>query len=344
MRKEIYLNRIEEPIIWTVQHSARPVEFAVMDSDLPAGATARLFVKLPSGAVESGSCSISGNVITAALTAAMTREPGNALAQIEIDGGGARIYTFTSIIAVQENVGASDASTMDIYVPKGREAVTLKIAVNGRVEIGWGDGSGSVSEASDLTTLQSIEHEYAAPGPYRLTIRGGDYAILGSNTSAVILSGSDNYATNSLRKSIGNISLGPGLVSIGEYGLTACSSIRKVTLPETLTEIGAGAFYNCFGLNEIELPEGLTSIGTTAFSFTYGLGSITIPASVTTFGSRLFTSSNLTELHMKAATPPTIQSDTLQGFTGAIYVPAASVAAYKAASNWSSYSSQIQGE
>jgi hypothetical protein len=83
------------------------------------------------------------------------------------------------------------------------------------------------------------------------------------------------------------------------------------------------AFYGCSGLTSCTIGSGVTSIGSSAFLNCSGLTSITV----------------------KAVTPPTL-GDTPRVFdldnNCPIYVPSASVNAYKTASGWSSYSSRIQ--
>ena len=137
--------------------------------------------------------------------------------------------------------------------------------------------------------------------------------------------------------------------------LGTTSSIMKFVIPEGVTEIG----YYAFGerLNEgaqsgliVELPSTLTTIG--AWSIVAaGLEEITLPANVKTIGEYAFCGNfELTTVYCKAVTPPTdpdpdgrynwFADDTK---LTKIYVPAESVAAYKAAEGWSEYADVIVG-
>lgn len=99
-------------------------------------------------------------------------------------------------------------------------------------------------------------------------------------------------------------------------------NLTYVNLPDTLTSIGNYAFYGCTSLPEITLPASLTSIGLSAF---YGC-------------------SSLQYIRIEATTPPTLAStNAIPSTIGAIYVPDASVEAYQAATNWSSFASKIKG-
>jgi hypothetical protein len=101
-----------------------------------------------------------------------------------------------------------------------------------------------------------------------------------------------------------------------------CSSLTSITIPSSVTSIGYGTFKGCSSLTSITIPSSVTSIGDDAF----------------------YDCSNLKDFYFAAKTPPTLGSDVFSnsGITN-IYVPTASVSAYKSASGWSKYASMIQG-
>ena len=105
----------------------------------------------------------------------------------------------------------------------------------------------------------------------------------------------------------------------------AAVSLHDVVLPNSITEIGISAFNTCASLIEITIPASVTSIGDYAFRYNYGI----------------------TAYHFLPTTPPTLGGSTVFGGINAnckIYVPAASVNAYKTATNWSTYASYIEAE
>ncbi|MBP5455571.1 MAG: leucine-rich repeat domain-containing protein [Paludibacteraceae bacterium] len=97
-------------------------------------------------------------------------------------------------------------------------------------------------------------------------------------------------------------------------------------------------------LISITIPDSVTSIGVAAFIDTF-LTSITIPNSVTSIGDGAFESNALlASVTVEATTPPTLDVYAFESNASGrkIYVPADSVAAYKAASGWSTYANDIE--
>lgn len=159
--------------------------------------------------------------------------------------------------------------------------------------------------------------------------------------------------------------------SVTEIGISAfeATGITHITIPATVTTLGNNALAGCQNLTTIDiqanvteiplqfavesgrtsvaLPNTVETIGDVAFATSSAsLTEITIPASVTSIGSDAFYQPNpMTTITCLATTPPTLGNlNVFQiGSNTVIKVPSASVAAYKAAANWSSYADQIVG-
>lgn len=145
-----------------------------------------------------------------------------------------------------------------------------------------------------------------------------------------------------------SIEFGSCINTIGEDCFINVGYISAVTVPSNITTIESCGFNNC-GIASYTLSEGLVTIAHTAFINNYNLSSITIPSTVTSVGSQAFYNCTaLTNVTILATTPPTAQSGLSSGIFNncnnltAIYVPSASVNAYKAASGWSQYADLIQ--
>ena len=103
------------------------------------------------------------------------------------------------------------------------------------------------------------------------------------------------------------------------------------------------AFYNCDNLTKVTIPEGVKTVGGYVFSYCALLTEVVLPASITSIDGRAFTEDKGLKVIVKAPTPPTLRDETAKYIPTdcVIYVPAKSVEAYKAATEWSTIANQI---
>ena len=236
------------------------------------------------------------------------------------------------------NVGAmyiTDDGTTRIYIrlEEGRTSPMLGVCPNGTVTVDWGDGTtpDTLTGTSISTVQWTPNHAYTAPGEYviKLTVDGtmGFYGSYASEQYSAILrysSGSDgrNYV---YRNSVRKIEIGSSVTSIGNYAFSSCYALASITIPNGVTRIGDNALAACYTLASITIPNGVTSIGGRAFYNCYS--------------AAFYDFSNHTSV-------PTLSNT--NAFTGIsadcqIRVPASLVAAWKVATNWSTYKDHIVG-
>ena len=88
--------------------------------------------------------------------------------------------------------------------------------------------------------------------------------------------------------SLTSVTIGNGVTSIGYYAFSYCPGLTSVEIPNSVTSIGNDAFLGCTGLTSMTIGGSVTSIGNNAFSDCTGLTSVTIPDSVTSIGRSAF--------------------------------------------------------
>ena len=160
--------------------------------------------------------------------------------------------------------------------------------------------------------------------------------------SIISIGGSAFYGCSSLT----SVAIPDGIISIGGSAFYGCSSLTSVAIPEGVTSVGSSAFRNCTSLTSITIPDSVTKIGQYAFYGCSSLTSVTIPEGVTSIGNYAFYDcTSLTEVYCKPTTPPTGYSYMFNNNASGrkIYVPTASLEAYKVAEYWSDYADYIVG-
>lgn len=143
-------------------------------------------------------------------------------------------------------------------------------------------------------------------------------------------------------KSLESVKLPSNLKKLGSDMFRRCSKLATVEIPESVAEIGQGAFRDCSSLSSIKIPESVTSLSYHTFKGCSSLKSITLPANIQKLtGQSIFEEAGITEIHAQSTTPPTITYTNVfdsEHYTGAtLYVPEASLEAYKAANGWKNF-------
>ena len=154
------------------------------------------------------------------------------------------------------------------------------------------------------------------------------------------------------------------LTIINRDAFNGCVSLYQINIPESVEEIGAYAFLRCAFEGDLVLPyvkaigdsaysncshienvqlDRVESLGAYVFQFCSSLKKAIIGPNCTAIGEKTFANCAAFEtLIVYATTPPSLDSSNFIGSTVYIYVPDASVEAYRTATNWSTYASQIK--
>lgn len=167
-------------------------------------------------------------------------------------------------------------------------------------------------------------------------------------TNAVFSVNVNNFAPTAgvfmgCRRLTGNLNIIADEIPHDAFAITGITSLF-CKANKTTRATGGGAFYSCDKLTRVEMTD-IKEIGSFTFSGCTALSLAIIGDTVTKIDSSAFLNClSLERLVVKAATPPTLASDTLKGCSKltAIYVPDEAVEAYKAATNWIGYAAKIQ--
>ena len=160
---------------------------------------------------------------------------------------------------------------------------------------------------------------------------------------AQISGGGSGSLIDLIERDLTSIDIPNGTTTIGNNCFYNCQSLSSVTIPNSVTTIGFSAFRET-ALTNIVIPDSVTAIGTNVFATCQNLLTAEIGSGITTIGNYAFSMcGNVKSVTIHATTPPTLEGTSVFDMNNCpIYVPAASVEAYKAATNWSEYASRIQ--
>ena len=185
--------------------------------------------------------------------------------------------------------------------------------------------------------------------------------------SGTIISNGDANASAFKMCRISNINLN-GVTQIGDYAFYQAGGFTSITIPSTVTAFNGYAFvgvsslrsvtidyasnatlegrqFNDLPITSLTIGSHPTKIGNAMFYGCNKLTSLVIPSNISSIGDSAFNKcSGLTSITVNRTTPPTLGGTYVFDNTNdcPIYVPAASVNAYKTADNWSEYASRIQ--
>ena len=177
----------------------------------------------------------------------------------------------------------------------------------------------------------------------KVTVNGDSDLVAGNIKSGVNIFGvTGTYAGS-----------GGGGDTSAEDGLIT-KTISGAYVNDRVTSIGNSVFYGCGSLTTASFPK-VTSIGGSAFCYCGRLTTVSFPAATTIGGSAFSRCYNLKSLYLtgsslcKLLNSNAFQSTPIGGYStsagtyGSIYVPKSLLTAYKAATNWTYFSSRFVG-
>lgn len=140
---------------------------------------------------------------------------------------------------------------------------------------------------------------------------------------------------------------------LGYYSVATALCLKRLIIPYPYTDYTYLVQYAIPGnvaVTDLILPEGYTAIQEGAIYNYYSISVFTLPSTITSIQAYGIGMRNLKILHLKPTTPPTLTAanSVVLPDSCIIYVPKSTnhtvLNAYKAATNWSQYASQMQEE
>lgn len=154
-----------------------PIVFDIVDYNIPAGATANIYIKKPSGAQIYNSCSISGNEITVNPTTQMFAESGKQFGQLQILNSEKILESFLILFNVEKSI------VDDTAIESSDEFTTLEDALN------------SIDDSA-IEAKNAVSAANQAVSDAQIAIENANTAISGANTAASSANSAAESATN----------------------------------------------------------------------------------------------------------------------------------------------------
>ncbi|MBD5323614.1 MAG: leucine-rich repeat protein [Bacteroides sp.] len=137
-----------------------------------------------------------------------------------------------------------------------------------------------------------------------------------------------------------SITIPNSVVSIGRSAFSGCVALSSITIPNSVSLIDESTFNGCVALTSVTIPNSVKSIGSYAFAHCYKLRSISIGESVKSISESVFLNSGqLKTVTCYAQQPPVCEGGLYSAGSMTLYVPAASIEAYKSADYWKAFGS-----
>jgi hypothetical protein len=232
------------------------------------------------------------------------------------------------------------AQSYDVYIG-GEHKVTVKATTNSNLKTSinlqnyiaiegvyiiyvyaWADGYNQSPKSNEVSYIYSIPKGSLA---YQLA-GGGTYYIcsgIGTETRSDITidSAYNGLPVREIKRtafnsetSITSVTVSEGIVKIGDYAFSDCTSLENIYLPTTLEDLsGFRIFYSCTSLKKLVLKEtSITELGSHICFGCYNLSQVTLPSTLTHIGERAFAYCQITSITI----PDSVTSISVGAFDG----------------------------
>jgi len=239
---------------------------------------------------------------------------------------------FIALLTTIAFAQSQDYTTINVTTPGTLKSI---LDANGEKFIFYMKVTGNI-DARDIKCLRDNNPVLAFLDLSEATINeyyGAGGTAYAQSYAANVLPDASFYNYMGTTSSLIKVILPPAITSINGTAFKNCPLLTDITIPNYVTYIGKEAFYGCHALSSIIISNSVIRIGTSAFLSLSGLKDLTIGNSVSFMGDEaIFGCTKLETITFLGITPPEFESNRFFYLSSLenIYVPAASVAAYKA--------------
>jgi|GEM_PF-6064587 hypothetical protein len=207
--------------------------------------------------------------------------------------------------------------------------------------VDWDDGTTNTYTATG--NVDAGPHTYSVAGKYSIktwiSSGTGTYDIGHGNP---VMGESTGY-----RQALIAVYIGSNITRINNSAFMNAGSLLEITIPRGITTIGSFAFSNNYAVRPFAIPSTVTELKDYALANTNAIETFIFPSALANirYGA-LNGHSSCQSFYFQSLTPPPMQDATLNSMPAIciIHVPAASLSAYQAATNWATYAAYMVGD
>lgn len=251
---------------------------------------------------------------------------------------------------IQTFAGTGNLNTTHTYAKCGDYVIRLKVANGCTLGLGSGSSSYCIMGKTNNNNLTKCNMLQKVEIGTRVTSIG-KYAFYYcySLSSISIPTGVTNIDYNAFQYSyysLKAIVIPNSVTDINGYSFQYCYALKLVSIPNSVTYIGTNAFYDDRTLVSITIPHSVNKIAGSAFQYCYSLSSLDIPSNVKTLDNNTFYGCygmGIYDFTKHTSVPKLEDTRAFYGIPSdcVIKVPSSLLSAWKSATNWSTYASQI---